>query len=757
METRRLFFALFAALTVYMTYMVVYSYIRPQPAPPATTSTQPVVANPDGDPAPGQAVASTDGGDTPASTQPGDTSRLDSGYGFASDPAAEPVTLGGRDQDDLRMTLSPRGAAVGTIDLVRRAAGSDKYVHRETAAGNDPYTLIQPVQGGGTFESYVTSRVWITYLGNTTVWDLSGLNWNVAEARPDQVVFQTFLAPRDIAQRWWGGPAAGEKPSAEELREGMLVRLRKTYTLIEGKPLVMLRLEAENRTGAEISVAFEQFGPVGVPGEHIQYNMRYLVAAIDEDGQLSPEARDGARLRKPTSKGDRVHTLLTTAQDRSLAWVALTNKYFAVVTRPLPRDDGASTIRKLTADVADYDSPSDKRGDMRARLETLSVPIGPGAARQVDFEIYAGSKATEDLREASPAFADRSKLAYALLRDVDQRCCCTFASLTGAMTGLLDGIQSLVGNYGIAIIILVIIIRTVLHPLTVFQQKSMFRTQEGMGRIQPKLNELKKKYGDDRVKFNQEMMKLYSEENVNPAAPLVSMLPMMIQMPILIALWTGINTDINLRHAIFDGWWIKDLSAPDAFYSFSQPVSIPVLSWLPLIGFAFKDIPSINILPVLMGVSMWLQQKYMPKPHLDEKIKAAQKAREEGREPETGMGGMTVEDQVRQQHMIAMMMSVLFPLMFYYMPSGLNLYWMATNVFGIFESLRVRKQLDAEKARKALEGDQPVKKGGFMSAFFKKMAEQAEDVQRQFDELSQQEHRKSGNKEAQERKKKSKK
>jgi YidC/Oxa1 family membrane protein insertase len=293
-----------------------------------------------------------------------------------------------------------------------------------------------------------------------------------------------------------------------------------------------------------------------------------------------------------------------------------------------------------------------------------------------------------------------------------------------------------VRNYGVAIIVLVLIIRALLHPLAVFQQKSMYRMQEAQARLKPKLDAIKEKYPNDKVKVNQETMKLYSEEGVNPMGSMIGMLPMMIQMPILIALWTALNTDVHLRHAGFDPWWITDLSAPDEFYTFNQPITIPILGWLPLIGRMFQNVSAINLLPVLMGVSMWLQQKYMPKPGMEARKEAASKAAAEAK-PQHKSSGLAPEDQVRQQRIMMYMMSILFPLMFYKMPSGLNLYWMSTNVIGIAESLRIRGQIKREKERRERQGPQPpkVKKVGPVGQLLQHLAARAENLQKRADAL----------------------
>jgi len=381
-----------------------------------------------------------------------------------------------------------------------------------------------------------------------------------------------------------------------------------------------------------------------------------------------------------------------------------------------------------------YDQPPDNaRCDYLARMLTIVQQVEPQQTVSYAFEIYSGTKNARDLEDADPAYADRKQIGYVAAGDADSRCCCTFPVITAMMTWSLEAIYAVLRNYGLAIIVLVLIIRALLHPLSVFQQKSMYRMQEAQARLSPKLNALKEKYANDRQRLNQETMKLYAEEGVNPMAGVIGMLPMLIQMPILISLWTALNTDVHLRHAAFDPWWITDLSAPDQFIRFDHPITIPILGHLPLLGRMFSDIPSFNLLPVLMGVSMWLQQKYMPKPGLQAKLEAAKKT------STTHHRGMTPEDQIRQQQMMAYMMSILFPIMFYYWPSGLNLYWFATNVFGIGESLLIRKQLEKERQRRAQAGPAapPAKRSsGPVARFFQRMAEKAETLQKKADELA---------------------
>ena len=194
----------------------------------------------------------------------------------------------------------------------------------------------------------------------------------------------------------------------------------------------------------------------------------------------------------------------------------------------------------------------------------------------------------------------------------------------------LQALHKVVGNYGWAIIIFAIVIKVILYPLT----RKSFKSMKAMQALQPKIQALQEKYKGDPQKLNQETMKLYKEEGVNPMG---GCLPMLLQMPILIALFNLFRTTIMLRQAPF--LMIKDLSAPDAL--------------IPLAG-------GINILPILMGVTMIIQQK------------------------------MTVTDP--KQKMMAYMMPIMFLFFFYRVSAGLNLYYLIFNLVTIAQEMIVKKK-----------------------------------------------------------------
>jgi YidC/Oxa1 family membrane protein insertase len=198
------------------------------------------------------------------------------------------------------------------------------------------------------------------------------------------------------------------------------------------------------------------------------------------------------------------------------------------------------------------------------------------------------------------------------------------------------------GNYGIAIILLTILIKILFWPLTHKSYKSM----KEMQKIQPLMAKIREKYKDNKEMMNKEMMSLYKTYKVNPMG---GCLPMVIQIPVFFALFRILGNSIELRHAHFL-WWINDLSAPDRL--FHLPFTIPLMT--PPSG--------IPVLTLLMGASMFIQQKMTPTP-----------------------GDPT-------QAKIMLLMPVIFTFMFINFPSGLVLYWLVNNVLSIGQQYRILKR-----------------------------------------------------------------
>ncbi len=211
-------------------------------------------------------------------------------------------------------------------------------------------------------------------------------------------------------------------------------------------------------------------------------------------------------------------------------------------------------------------------------------------------------------------------------------------------------------NYGIVIIILVFIMRLALHPITKKSQIAMSK----MSKLAPRAEEIKQKYGNNKAEMNKKLMELYREQG---ASPIMGFLPMFVQMPIWIALWSAIYTSIDLRGAAFLPFWITDLSAPDALIPLAGNLTIPLLGW---------QMGSLNLLPLLMGVAFYLQQKLTPM-----------------QQPSAA----TNPQMAQQQKIMNIMMPLMFPLMLYTAPSGVNLYIMSSTFAGVIEQYVIKKHI----------------------------------------------------------------
>jgi len=218
--------------------------------------------------------------------------------------------------------------------------------------------------------------------------------------------------------------------------------------------------------------------------------------------------------------------------------------------------------------------------------------------------------------------------------------------LANVMTWLLEKLFLITHNYGLAIILIVIIVRVLMHPVSKSSQVNMMRMQRDMKRLQPKMNAIKEKFKNNREAQNKAVMELYKSEGINPAGQMLGCLPLFLQMPIWIALWTALNNSISLRFQPFF-FWIKNLAGPDALMHFSAPIPIPLLSSL------MGPIHELNVLPVLVMGAMLLQQMFSP-----------QSAPTPDADPA----------QVKQQKIMMYLMTVFMGLIFYNAPSGLNLY-----------------------------------------------------------------------------------
>ena len=244
--------------------------------------------------------------------------------------------------------------------------------------------------------------------------------------------------------------------------------------------------------------------------------------------------------------------------------------------------------------------------------------VAAGASARVDVPLFAGPQEQKRLKSVAPGFD--LVVDYGWL-----------SIIAWPLFWLLEKYHGLTGNWGVAIILLTITVKLVFFPLSAASYKSMAK----MKLVTPRLTKLREMYGNDRAKLNQAMMELYKTEKINP---LGGCFPILVQIPVFIALYWTLLAAIELRHAPFI-FWIKDLSALDPYY----------------------------VLPILMTISMVIQTRMNPKP----------------------------PDPVQAKVMT--FMPFVFSVFFFFFPAGLVLYWLVNNILSILQQWQIQRMFTRDK------------------------------------------------------------
>ena len=265
-------------------------------------------------------------------------------------------------------------------------------------------------------------------------------------------------------------------------------------------------------------------------------------------------------------------------------WLGFTDHYWLTALIPNPNDTFSAVVT--------WNETSDTYRTV-ARYPTMDIAAGQSI--QIESRLFAGAKEWSVIK----GYQDDSAV-YRLTDSIDWG---WYFFFTKPIFSLLHWLYSIIGNMGWAIIALTLVIKALVLPLAYKSYVSMARMKE----LQPEMEKLKERVGDDRQKMQQEMMALYKKEKVNPAS---GCLPILVQIPVFFSLYKVILVTLELRHAPWIGW-IKDLSAPD-------PSSLMnlwgILPWAAPEPGSIMALIFIGILPLGLGVSMWLQQKLNPTP-----------------------------------------------------------------------------------------------------------------------------------------------
>lgn len=376
------------------------------------------------------------------------------------------------------------------------------------------------------------------------------------------------------------------------------LKVTKTYEFKSNSYNIKMTYDIENKTKNSInSTAYMQFIHDGASNQGSAMMPSFTgTAYYNENDKFSKLSFDDVN--------EESFSLIT-----NNGWIGIIQRYFASAWI-LPQEKTREFYSKKVADNI-YAS------GVLSKLENIPAET----ARSFSVNVYIGPQTKEDLVAAADGL--KYTVDYGWL---------TF--IASPLFSILSGIQKVVINWGMAIIILTILIKILFYPLSAASYKSMAQMRE----VAPRLQSMKEKFGDDKQKMQQAMMELYRTEKINP---LGGCLPILLQIPVFIALYWVLLGSVELRDAPFM-WWIQDLSSKDPYY----------------------------VLPLLMAASMFIQMKLNPKP----------------------------TDPMQARLMI--MMPIVFSIFFFFFPAGLVLYWLVNNILSIGQQWYVNKKIHAEALKK---------------------------------------------------------
>ncbi len=388
------------------------------------------------------------------------------------------------------------------------------------------------------------------------------------------------------------------------------VKLTKTYTFTRGEYEIGLKHEVANGSAAAIS-----------PSVYVQL--------VRDDSKLEGDSKfystftgpavytDADKFRKVSFEDIEKNKNPKPAQTPD-GWIAMVQHYFVSAYAPSGKGEHELFTRKI--------------GQNLYAVGAI-VPMGsvaPGAAAATDGKLFAGPQESTRLEKFATDFD--------LVKDYGW-----LTIVAKPIFWLMEQIHKVIGNWGWTIIVLTILIKLAFFPLSAASYRSMAK----MKLVTPKMTSIRERFKDDPQKMNAAMMELYKTEKINP---LGGCLPIVVQIPVFIALYWVLLATVEMRHAPWLGW-IHDLSAPDTLFGILPGVDMPV-----------------GLLPIIMAVSMYVQTKLNPTP------------------PDP------------MQAKIMLFMPIIFSFMFFFFPSGLVLYWVVNNVLSIAQQWFIVRQSEAKKA-----------------------------------------------------------
>ena len=379
------------------------------------------------------------------------------------------------------------------------------------------------------------------------------------------------------------------------------IKVTKLLTFKRGSYEIQTGYEIDNGSGAPVSpFAYFQFTRDGKPAESVK--------AVGVSTFTGPAVyTDGEKYQKLKFE-DIADGKAKFAHKANNGWIAMVQHYFVSAWLPQGNAEREFYARKVGNDL--YSSG-------------VILPVGtiePGKSANIDVPMYSGPQEQNNLKAIAPGLD--LVVDYGWL-----------TVIAAPLFWLLQWFHKLAGNWGWAIILVTVAIKAVFFPLSAASYKSMAK----MRTLGPRLKRMKEQFGDDKVKMQQAMMDLYKREKINP---LGGCLPILVQIPVFIALYWVLLGSVEMRHAPWLGW-IHDLSTKDPYY----------------------------VLPILMGISMLIQTRLNPTP----------------------------PDPIQAKVMMAM--PIVFTFMFLFFPSGLVLYWVVNNTLSIAQQWQITRMIEGGKTK----------------------------------------------------------
>ena len=557
-QNKNLILATVLSFLVILLWYTLFPPPEPQPAPETPAATQPAATQPAA-------------GGTATAPAPGSSGMAPSSDGAATDAAAA-LAAAPRvkiETPRLQGSLSLLGGRIDDLSL------KDYQVSLDPGAPD--VRLLAPVGGTelGADKPYYAVYGWLP---------AGGL---AATAVPDARTLWTLES---------GSTLAPGQPVTLAWDNGAGLVFRRTVA-VDDNFLFTVTQQVENATGAAVRLA--PYGIVarhGIPEGRRIYVLHEGVVRMS-DGTLQ-EIKYANLPKLDTDPNEGAPAELQSVSENG--WIGFTDKYWMTTLIPVAGQPFTSVAKYV---------PGADLYQTEARLSVMEV--APGATAEATTMLFAGAKEWEaiDHYQNDPGWFDRLLGAKTdparpkVDRFVDSIDWGWYFYLTKPMFRLLHWLHGAIGNMGFAIIALTVIIKLLVFPLARTSYVSMARMKE----LQPEMEKLKEQAGEDRQKLQQGMMELYKKNKVNPAS---GCLPILLQIPIFFSLYKVIYVTIELYHAPFLGW-IRDLSAPD-------PSSIlnlfGLLPWATPEPGSLFFILSLGVLPILLGISMWFQQKLNPAP-----------------------------------------------------------------------------------------------------------------------------------------------